>query len=423
MALSSGLPPSGIAVIRVSGSQATAVATAFGTGELTPRRATLRPLTAPSDGELIDHALCLFFRGPASATGEDVVEFHCHGSPAVVDRILAEAVALPQVRAAEAGEFTLRAVFSGCMDLADAEALADLIDARTEAERRRALRLSQGALSQRLTDWRARLITVLSLCEAHIDFTDESDVPDGAPPVDAATAPIADEIAAALLGSRDADKLTDGFRIVLVGPPNAGKSSLINALAGRRVALVSEEAGTTRDVVSVTLDLGGYRAVVSDTAGMRDAAAGIEALGIARTREELAGADFVVEVRSADTVPLCLGEADLVVGHKADVAPVAGVDLATSLSDGASIEALARRLSEATAAGLQGSEHALVTRARQRSALTEVSEALADALATSHLELKAEALRAACRAIGRLTGDIDVEEVLDDVFGRFCIGK
>lgn len=423
MALSSGPPPSGIAIVRVSGPEASDVAAAFGAPGLVPRRATLRALRAPGDGELIDHALCLFFRGPASATGEDMVEFHCHGSPAVVDRLLAEAVALPDVRAAEPGEFTLRAVFSGRMGLADAESLADLIDARTEAERRRALRLSQGALSERLEDWRARLITLLSLCEAHIDFADESDVPDGAPPVDAATRPILQEITEALAGSRDADKLTDGFRIVLVGPPNAGKSSLVNALAGRRVALVSDEAGTTRDVVSVTLDLGGYRAVISDTAGVRELAEGVEALGIARTHEELAEADFVVEVRSADTDLLALPRKDLVVGHKADVARVPDVDLETSLRDPASIEALARRLSAATAAGLAGAEHALVTRSRQRSALGKVCEALAEALATPHLELKAEALRSACRAIGRLTGDIDVEEVLDDVFGRFCIGK
>ena len=423
MALSSGPPPSGIAIVRVSGPEAAAVAAAFGAGDLVPRRASLRALKAPGDGELIDHALCLLFRGPASATGEDMVEFQCHGSPAVVDRILAEAVALPDVRAAEPGEFTLRAVFSGQMGLADAESLADLIDARTEAERRRALRLSQGALSQRLEDWRARLITLLSLCEAHIDFADESDVPDGAPPVDAATSPILREITEALAGSRDADKLTDGYRIVLVGPPNAGKSSLINALAGRRVALVSPEAGTTRDVVSVTLDLGGYRAVVSDTAGVRELADGIEALGIARTREELEQADYVVEVRSADTAPLSLPRVDLVVGHKSDVASVDGVDLSTSLSDPDSIEALARRLSAATARGLSGAENALVTRVRQRSALVKVADALSDSLATSHLELKAECLRSACRGIGRLTGDIDVEEILDDVFGRFCIGK
>lgn len=423
MALSSGSPPSGIAIVRISGPDAIAVASAFGAGDLVPRRATLRSLTAPGDGGRIDDAICLLFHAPASATGEDVVEFHCHGSPAVVDRILSEAVTLPGVRAAEPGEYTLRAVLSGKMGLADAESLADLIEARTEAERRRALRLSQGALSERLADWRSRLITLLALCEAHIDFADESDIPDGAPPVDAAAKPLAAEIAAVLSASRDAEKLTDGFRIVFAGPPNAGKSSLVNALAGRRVALVSDEAGTTRDVVSVVLDLGGYRAILSDTAGVRQDAGGVEAMGIARTHEEIGGADFVVEVVSPDTVPLGLAAADLVVAHKADLGMPAGADLVTSVSDPTSIEVLAERLTEATAAGLAGSESALVTRARQRSGLTAVLGALQDAIDTPHLELKAEALRSACRAMGRLTGEIGVEDILDDVFGRFCIGK
>jgi len=423
VALSSGPPPSGIAIIRVSGPDATAVAAAFGAGGLSLRRASVRALTAPGDAGLIDEALCLLFRAPASATGEDVVEFHCHGSPAVVDRILSEAIALPGVRIAEPGEFTLRAVLSGRMGLADAESLADLIEARTEGERRRALRLSQGALTERLHDWRSRLVSLLALCEAHIDFADESDVPDGAPPVDAEARGIAAEIAAVVAASRDADKLTDGFRIVLVGPPNAGKSSLINALAGRRIALVSAEAGTTRDVVEAVLDLGGYRAVISDTAGVREDAEGVEAMGIARTHEEIAGADYVVEVRSPDTRPLGLVGADLVVAHKADLGAVAGADLKTALADPASLEVLACRLSAATAQGLVGAEAALVTRARQRSALLAIHGALEEALGTPHLELKAEALRSACRAMSRLTGEIGVEDILDDVFGRFCIGK
>ncbi|WMS44283.1 tRNA uridine-5-carboxymethylaminomethyl(34) synthesis GTPase MnmE [Acuticoccus sp. MNP-M23] len=422
VALSSGPPPSGIAILRISGPDAMAVAQRFGTPALPPRRATLRTLTAPSDGAVIDQALCLAFPGPASATGEDMVEYHCHGSPAVVDRMLTEAVALPGVRVAEPGEFTMRAVLSGRMGLADAEALAELIDARTEAERRRAVRLAGGALTSAISGWRAALIAALALCEAHIDFADESDIPDGGPPVEQAIAPVAAEIAAALAGSRDADKLADGFRIVLAGPPNAGKSSLINALAGRAIALVSDEPGTTRDVVATTLDLGGYRVVIADTAGVREGAAGVEAMGIARTRAEIEAADFIVEVTSPDTIPLRLPSADLRIAHKSDLRP-ADADLATSLADPASIEALAARLTEAAARGMAGSEAALITRARQRSACEEIAAALAEATDSPHLEMKAEALRSACHAVGRLTGDIGVEDILDDVFGRFCIGK
>lgn len=390
---------------------------------MAPRRAKLVTLRAAAGGEPIDRALALSFPSPASATGEDVVEFHCHGSPAVVDRLLAEAMSLPGVRMAEPGEFTLRAVLSGKMGLADAEALADLIDARTEAERRRALRLSEGALSARLMDWRARLVALLALCEAHIDFADEGDVGDGAPAIDGEAEALRAEISATLSASRDADKLTDGFRIVLVGPPNAGKSSLINALAGRRVALVSPMAGTTRDVVSVTLDLGGFRAMISDTAGLRGGTSGIEAMGIERTEEELAAADLVVEVRSPDTDPLFYSRADLVVGHKADLGLLEGVDLATDIARPASIEALAERLTKATVSGLRAAESSLVTRGRQRSGLLDVASGLGEACSAAHLEIKAEALRSACHAMARLTGDIGVEDILDDVFGRFCIGK
>ncbi|MEM9224759.1 MAG: tRNA uridine-5-carboxymethylaminomethyl(34) synthesis GTPase MnmE [Pseudomonadota bacterium] len=423
MALSSGPPPSGVSVIRISGPDASAVAVAFGATDLPPRKASLRTLYGPDDGEPIDRALCLFFPAPRSATGEDVVEFQCHGSPAVIDRVLSEAVAHSGVRAAEPGEFTLRSVLSGRMGLADAEALADLIDARTEAERRRALRLSEGALTARLGDWKDRLVSALALCEAHLDFTDEGDVPDGGPAVDDALEPLREEIAKTLLGSRDAEKLTDGFRIVLAGPPNAGKSSLINAVAGRAVALVSEEAGTTRDVVTVTVDLGGYRVILADTAGVRDGASGIEALGIDRTLVELSGADLIVEVQSPDTTPLSLRHRDIVVAHKADLGASPEADHATSISDTASIERFVRSLAARVASGMSSSEAALVTRARQRSALSAIDDALGEALSTAHLELKAEALRTACHAMGRLTGEIDVEDILDDVFGRFCIGK
>lgn len=426
MALSSGPPPSGIAVVRASGPEAGFLAAAFGLGALEPRRAVLKAVRSPVDGAVLDRALVLWFAGPASATGEDVLELHLHGGPALVERVLSDAVTVPGVRAAEPGEFTLRAVLHGRMDLPGAEALADLIEARSEAERRRAARLAEGALSRRVTDWRRRLVHALALAEAHLDFADEDDVAGDGASVDCEILPLRDEIAAVLAQSAGAEKLSDGFHIALVGPPNAGKSSLLNALAGRDAAIVSPEACTTRDVVSVEIELGGYRVTVSDTAGLREGAAGVEALGIARTEALSATADLVVEVRRPDTNPVHNPRATFVVMHKADLlaeTPPGSVDLATSLRDAGSIEALRDRLSECARAGIASAESALVTRTRQRSALSGVVAGLDEAAAARALELKAEGLRLAAEAMGRMTGEIGIEDVLDDVFKRFCIGK
>lgn len=430
VALSSGPPPCAVAVVRASGPQCRTLAATFGLAPLPPRSACLRTVRSPADGSVLDRALCLFFAGPASATGEDVIELHLHGGPALVERVLADAAAVPGVRAAEPGEFTLRAVLNGRMGLADAEALAELIEARSEAERRRATRLAHGALSERVAQWRARLIAALARAEAQLDFADEADVADGEAEatehaVDREAGALRGEILAVLDGSREADKLTDGFHIALIGPPNAGKSSLLNALSGRDTAIVSPEAGTTRDVVSVTLDLADYRVTLHDTAGLREGAVGVEAAGIARTHRTRAEADLVVAVVSVDTAPLVDVAADLVVVHKRDlgVPAIAGVDLETSVADAASIARLRDHLARRVAAGMAGAEAALVTRARQRSALLEVCTGLTEARSARALELKAEGLRLACAGMARMTGEIGIEDVLDDVFGRFCIGK
>lgn len=430
MALSSGRPPSGIAVVRISGPAAADVAAAFGAIPLVPRRATLRALRSPADGSVLDRALCLWFVAPHSATGEDVLELHCHGGPALVDRIIADALSVPSVRPAEPGEFTLRAVLAGRMDLTAAEGLADLIEARTESERRRATRLAGGALSAVVDGWRSRLISLSAELEALIDFPDEGDVADRAVDGTAAAATrLACEIEAVLAASARAGKLTDGFEIVLAGPPNAGKSSLLNALVGRDAALVCATAGTTRDIVSVTLELGGYRVTLHDTAGIREGAVGIEASGIERTRALLRDADLVVEVRSPDTTPLCLGLAGLAVLHKADLLPAddaarcgtAGV-VRTSVADGRSIARLREALSDTASRSLDSAEAALVTRARQRSALADVVAALR-VIPAAAIEIKAEEARNGLAAIARLTGEIGIEHVLGEVFGRFCIGK
>ena len=420
VALSSGRPPSAIAIIRASGPAVSALAEAFGVGGLPPRRAVLRALHSPVDGSLLDQALCLAFPGTATATGEPIVEFHCHGGPAVVERILADAVCVEGVRIAEPGEFTLRAVLNGRMGLADAEALADVIEARTEAERRRAVRLANGALSRLVTAWRGGVIAMLADAEARLDFADEGDVSEDLTNLAARCTALADEVDGVLAESAGSERLTDGFHVVLAGPPNAGKSSLLNALTASDAAIVTPEAGTTRDVVAVTIELAGYRVTLQDTAGLREGATGVEAIGIERTRGRIADADLVIAVRSPDTERLDI-DADLVVHHKADIA--AGEGMATSVHDPASIARLRGRLAEIVTEAMRPSEAALVTRARQRSALSAFVVRLRDGAAESALELQAEALRLACHEMARMTGEIGIEDVLDDVFGRFCIGK
>ena len=425
VALSSGRPPAAIAIVRASGPRALDLAEAFGAGSLSPRRAVLRRLCSPVDGALIDRALCLWFPPPETATGESIVEFHCHGSPAVVERLLADAVTVEGVRMAEPGEFTLRAVLNGRMTLSGAEALAELIEARTEAERRRAVRLADGALSSRVATWRATLIALLADAEARLDFADEGDVPGELRDLATRCDALAVEIAGILAESAGAEKLTDGYRIVLVGPPNAGKSSLLNALTATETAIVTPEAGTTRDVLSVTIELGGYRVVLEDTAGLREGAAGVEAIGIARTRQRIEDADLVVGVESPDTLRLDL-PVDLVVHHKADLAPSkdnGGGEMITSIEDPRSIARLRAHLAGIVARDMEPVEAALVTRARQRAALTACASHISAAAMERELELQAEALRLACHEMARMTGEIGIEDVLDDVFGRFCIGK
>lgn len=422
VALSSGRPPSAIAIVRASGPRAVALAEAFGVRALRPRCPTLRPLISPRDGTIVDRALCLHFPAPTTSTGEDVVEFHCHGGPAVVERMLSDAVTVAGVRMAEPGEFTLRAVLNGRMGLADAEALADLIEARTEAERRRALRLAEGALSRRVEAWRGELIGLLADAESRLDFADEGDVPDDLHGLGARCAAAAATISAVLEESADAEKLTDGFHIVLAGAPNAGKSTLLNALTRSEASIVTPEAGTTRDVVGVTIDLDGFRVTIQDTAGLRDDALGVEAIGIDRTRSRMASADLVIEVVSPDTSRVPGLDADIVVAHKSDLGACIG-GVATSVRDLATVDTLRNHISARVSAAMRPAEAALVTRARQRSALSACVSRLMEAAGEPNLELQAEALRLACLEMARMTGEIGIEDVLDDVFGRFCIGK
>ncbi|MFQ5773825.1 MAG: tRNA uridine-5-carboxymethylaminomethyl(34) synthesis GTPase MnmE [Kiloniellaceae bacterium] len=445
-AMSSAPGRAGVAVVRISGLDAGRALEALAGARPPPRRARLARLADPRSGETIDQGLVLWFPGPRSFTGEDVAELHLHGGRAVVAAALDALGAVPGLRPAEAGEFTRRAFDHGKLDLSEVEGLADLIDAETEAQRRQALRQMGGALSRRSEAWRERLVRVLARLEAAIDFPDE-DLPTGlAESVAPDILGIECEIAQCLDDDRRGERLRDGLYIAIVGPPNTGKSSLLNALARRDVAIVSAVAGTTRDVIEVHLDLGGYPATLADTAGLRalGSAAGetgqaaIEAEGMRRARAGAAAADLklaVFDLREApvfDRATLDLLDRDaLVVLNKADLVAAPGptsVDghpaLSVSAKTGQGMSELLARLEAEVAERLdRAGAAAPVTRARHRRALEDCAAALDRAAAAGAPELAAEDLRLAARALGRIAGRIDVEDVLDVIFRDFCIGK
>jgi len=439
-ALSSGRPPSAIAIVRVSGSQAGETLTRLAGRLPRPRYAT-RALLRDQAGQAIDDAVVLWFPGPGSATGEDVAEFHVHGSRAVLASLFAAISAVANVRAAEPGEFTRRAFENGKLDLTEAEGLDDLIHADTDRQRRQALRQLQGLLGDRARDWRQRIIEASALIEAGIDFSDEGDVP--AELTAAALKEIEglyDEIAAVLAGEGRAERLRDGLVVAIAGPPNVGKSTLINQLARREVAIVSPHAGTTRDVIEVQLDLDGYPVTVIDTAGIRDTDDPVEQEGVRRARARAAEADLV----------LWLTEARAFGEDRSDVAPVwtvrNKVDLmessepeesgAAASGDGWKVFAISARRGDGlpelikalvgfAAEFFGGAEGALVTRARQGELLSQAAGSLRRSmeLLGEGEELAAEELRAAAYALGRLLGRVDVEDVLGAIFQKFCIGK
>lgn len=419
-ALSSGRPPAGVAVVRLSGPASCAVAERLAGRKLAPRQAILAALRDPDSG-LIDRGYVIAFPAPASFTGEDVVEFQIHGGQAVIAALLDFLAKQPGLRLAEAGEFTRRAFENGKLDLTQAEGLADLIDARTEAQRRQALSQAGGGLRDVADRWRAAIVALMAEAEAGLDFADEDDVDvsDGTGAIGALHDEIATELARAPIGER----LRDGLTIAVVGEPNVGKSSLVNILARRPVAIVSPSPGTTRDVIEVALDLGGVPATLIDTAGLREAADPVEAEGIARARARAAEADLVLHV--AETQPaLPLGQ---VVLSKCDLyARPEGVHsggLCVSAKTGAGIADLEQWLVDWATAQLPASEPALITRRRQRDALAEARDALGEAVEASDPVLRAEYLRLASRALAALVGRVGVEEVLGEIFGRFCIGK
>jgi tRNA modification GTPase len=413
-ALSSGAPPAAVAVVRVSGPGADAALEALAGVLPKPRMMTLATLGA--DDEVIDKALIVRFSGPASATGEDVAEFHLHGGRSVVAAVLAALGRVDGLRAAEPGEFTRRAYENGRIDLAEAEGLADLLEAETQAQHRAALALAGGALSRQVADWQARLLALAAEVEAALDFSDEDDVAPLAGDFEARRDALGDEVAA-WLARPPAERLREGVRVVVAGPPNAGKSSLLNALAGRDAAIVTAMAGTTRDLVEAPTALGGAPFLLIDTAGLRDSDDPVEAIGVARARASLAGADIVLWLGQADAAPA----GAIRVHAKADLGPAPGpADLSTSMVTGEGVDPLRRMLIE-RAADLLPAPGEVALNVRHRAALAETEAALLET--GPDLLIVAESLRRARVALDRVTGQAGVEEMLDALFGRFCIGK
>lgn len=433
-ALSTARGRAAIAVVRLSGPSTAETVRALGAGALPARRASLRTLRDPRTGEMLDKALVLWLPAPHSFSGEDMAELHIHGGVAVTAALLEALAALPNLRPAEPGEFTARAFRHGRLDLTAVEGLSDLIGAETSAQRRQALRQLDGALAALVAQWRGQLTALMASLEAEIDFPDEElgleRTADNAGPLGALRQEIADHLAATPRGER----LRAGYRAALVGAPNVGKSSLLNALAKREVAIVTDEPGTTRDLLELHLDLGGYPVILTDMAGLRDNPGRVEAIGIARARA--LAQDVALRLFLTDQA-LPLDPAvddlrqpdDLILHTKADLRPTPSLgpnEILLSAVTGQGLEDLMSEIEARAIRALGAQDHPVFSRLRHRNALAETQLCLDRAFSqweTAPPELVAEDLRLANRALGRITGQIDVEEILDVVFSEFCIGK
>ncbi|EAQ37089.1 tRNA modification GTPase [Nitrobacter sp. Nb-311A] len=447
-ALSSGRPPSAIAVVRVSGPQAGAALRELA-GAIPVARMARRVLLRDRIGEAIDDAVVLWFPAPASATGEDVAEFHIHGGRAVLNALFAALSSIDNTRAAEPGEFTRRAFENGKIDLTEAEGLDDLIHADTDRQRRQALRQLQGLLGDRARGWRKELIEASALIEAGIDFVDEGDVPeDLLKPAMEKIAQLRREIEQTLAAPAQSERLRDGLMIAITGPPNAGKSTLLNRLVRREAAIVSPHAGTTRDIIEAYLDLDGYPVTLIDTAGIRETDDPVEQEGMRRARDRAASADLVLwlsDGEMADLDPtIRVGDCSLwLVRNKIDLSGPENDEanprqretttargsrvrrFRVSARRGDGLDDLVAALTVFAGDRLGSSEAGVITRLRQRNILRDAAGSLAraEALAGRGDELIAEELRIAIHLMGRLLGRVDIDDILDSLFKEFCIGK
>ncbi|MCJ2129525.1 tRNA uridine-5-carboxymethylaminomethyl(34) synthesis GTPase MnmE [Methylobacterium sp. E-045] len=424
----SGFGRTAVAVIRISGPASASLIETMAGRRPPPRRLSLRTLRDSASGDVLDSALIVWMPGPATFTGEDMAEFHLHGGLAVRSAVMTALAAHPGCRLAEPGAFSRRAVENGRMDLTAAEGAADLIEAETDAQRRQALRQLDGVLGRKVADWRDRLIDLLAGAEAALDFSDEGDVDETA--LDAAlhakARAIRDEIDTVLADGRRGERLREGFVVVLSGPPNAGKSTLLNALSRRDAAIVSSIPGTTRDLIEIRCDLAGLPVLIVDTAGLRDTADPVEAEGIRRTRIRMEQADLVLALHSSDDPidgTVSLPDRTIRVRTKADLGVDAGDIIAVSSVTGEGLDRLLSLIEERAEAALGGGD-ALVTRERHRDGLTRCRDHLGRVVSGPALpELLAEDLRLAVRALGEVAGRVGVEDMLDRLFSGFCIGK
>jgi tRNA modification GTPase len=430
-ALSSGRPPGAISMVRLSGPRAGTVLTALAGKVPLPRLAT-RALLRDWRGQPIDDAVILWFPGPASATGEDVAEFHVHGGRAVLAALFSALSGFESVRAAEPGEFTRRAFENGKLDLTEAEALDDLIHADTDRQRRQALRQLKGMLGERARHWRAQIIDASALIEAGIDFSDEGDVSaELVAPALAKIRALLEEIEEVLAAQGQSERLREGLVVAIAGAPNVGKSTLMNQLARRDVAIVSPHAGTTRDVIEVQLDLDGYPVMVIDTAGIRETEDPVEQEGVRRARARAGEADLVLWLDDDDSAAASIGGAVPVwsVRTKIDLEPdradAGGFDFRISATRGEGVRELIAALVVFARDYFGSEEGGLIGRARHRELLRETTELLRRSIGVVDKgdEFVAEDLRAAANRLGRLLGRVDVEDVLDKIFRDFCIGK